>query len=364
MRYADSGGLSPEQRAEREAVRMQAATMFEQGATPVEVARELRVTRKSAYAWRRAWQAGGTAALASTGPGGLACRLDDRQRARLEAALRAGPAVHGWDDQRWTLARVATVIERMFGVSYSLPGVSVLVHRMGWSVRRPVHRLVHRLVHRPVERDEEAIRRWREEVWPQITAKAAALGAWICFEDEAGQSTRPAKARTWARRGQTPVIPVSGKGAGKVSIAGMVCAKPGQDTRLAYLMRRHTHRVGERRSLSEEDYAALLRAADEELNAPMILVWDNLNTHVSTAMRAFLDADADWLSVYRLPTYAPEINPAEGVWANRKGRLRSLAAAGLGHLGRAVEAGMQRMQGRPELLDGFIAETGLVLASP
>jgi hypothetical protein len=55
---------------------------------------------------------------------------------------------------------------------------------------------------------------------------AAQRGAWICFEDEAGQMLRPPKARTWGRRGHTPVIPVSGKGSGRISIAGLVCVKP------------------------------------------------------------------------------------------------------------------------------------------
>ena len=59
------------------------------------------------------------------------------------------------------------------------------------------------------------------------TRLAAATGAWICFEDEAGQNLRPPKARTWARRGHTPVVTVCGKGSGRVSVAGLVCLKPG-----------------------------------------------------------------------------------------------------------------------------------------
>ncbi|GAA3261718.1 hypothetical protein GCM10010532_113710 [Dactylosporangium siamense] len=55
---------------------------------------------------------------------------------------------------------------------------------------------------------------------------AAAQRAWICFEDEAGQTLRPPKARTWARRRQTPVVTVTGKGSGRVSIAGLLCLKP------------------------------------------------------------------------------------------------------------------------------------------
>src|SRR5437660_4487024 len=124
MRYPDGGGLSAAQRARREVVRLQAAAMFDQGVSPVQVARELRVSTKSAYQWRRRWRAGGDAALASKGPGGAICRLNDRQLDRLCTELRRGPAVHGWVDQRWTLAGIALLIGRLSHVRYTLRGTS------------------------------------------------------------------------------------------------------------------------------------------------------------------------------------------------------------------------------------------------
>ncbi|MBQ0896698.1 winged helix-turn-helix domain-containing protein [Micromonospora sp. U56] len=51
--------------------------------------------------------------------------------------LDDGPVTQGWDDARWTLARVADVIERRFEVTYSLRGVSHLLHRMGYSLQVP-----------------------------------------------------------------------------------------------------------------------------------------------------------------------------------------------------------------------------------
>lgn len=57
---------------------------------------------------------------------------------------------------------------------------------------------------------------------------AAERGAWICFADESGQSLRSPKGRTWASIGQTPIARVTGKGSGRVSVAGLVCIKPGQ----------------------------------------------------------------------------------------------------------------------------------------
>jgi putative transposase len=80
---------------------------------------------------------------------------------------------------------------------------------------------------------------------------AAQRSAWICFEDEAGQTLRPPKARTWGRRGHTPQISVSGKGSGRVSIAGLVCLKSGERSRLIYRILIHRGRKGERRSALE-----------------------------------------------------------------------------------------------------------------
>jgi len=68
MRHPDGGGLSAQGRARREKLRLQAAQMFRQGMKPVQVARCLRVSTKSAYQWQRRWRAGGQAALASKGP--------------------------------------------------------------------------------------------------------------------------------------------------------------------------------------------------------------------------------------------------------------------------------------------------------
>ena len=158
MRYADGGGLTAEGRARREKVRLQAAEMFAQDADPVQIARSLRVSTKSVYQWRRAWRAGGQEALASRGPGGSACRLGESQVEELRAALEAGPAAHGWaQDQRWTLARATSLAARLFGVSYTLRGMSFLLHRIGYSPQVPVHRAV--------ERDEAAIAGWRAVTW-------------------------------------------------------------------------------------------------------------------------------------------------------------------------------------------------------
>jgi transposase len=164
MRYADGGGLTAAERARRERVRLEAAELIEAGATDREVATRFRVSRMSANRWRRALAAGGKQALATKGAGGAKCRLSPVQLAELEAALDAGPAAWGWDeDQCWTLARISDLVRRRFRVDYTLAGMDVLLHRIGWSVQVPARRAA--------ERDEDKVARWREETWPVMKGR-------------------------------------------------------------------------------------------------------------------------------------------------------------------------------------------------
>ena len=189
---------------------------------------------------------------------------------------------------------------------------------------------------------------------------AAERGAWICFQDEAGHTLRPPKACTWARRGRTPVVEVSGKGSGRISVAGLVCVKPGHRPRLLYRIKVHRPRKGQRRSFAETDYAALLDAAHQDLKASTVLIWDNLNVHISAAMRELITT-RDWLHVIRLPAYAPDLNPTEGVWSHVKRSLGNLAVTGVDHLAAIVRNRLKRIQYRPDLLTSFLAHTGLAL---
>ncbi len=193
------------------------------------------------------------------------------------------------------------------------------------------------------------------------TRLAAATGAYVCFEDEAGQNLRPPKARTWAPRGRTPVVRVSGKGSGRVSVAGLLCLKPGARDHLFYRLRVHRGRKGERRSMSEADYASLITAAHQHLQAPVILIWDRLNTHISAVMRAFISSHPDWLTEVRLPAYAPELNPAEGAWSNMKNGLGNLAVRDVDQLAAIMKNRLKRIQYRPALIEAFLAQTGLTL---
>ncbi|MFD3701499.1 winged helix-turn-helix domain-containing protein [Streptomyces sp. NPDC058646] len=161
MRYAQGGGLTDVERAARERIRLQAVERFVGGEKNREIAAALRVSERSVERWRRQWREGGQAGVHSKGSPGRP-RLSERQMFRLERELERGPLVHGWGDQRWTLARVKTLIGRLFHVTYTVEGTWRLLKRHGWSWQQPARRAI--------ERDDEAVELWKKEVWPRVKA--------------------------------------------------------------------------------------------------------------------------------------------------------------------------------------------------
>ncbi len=117
----------------------------------------------------------------------------------------------------------------------------------------------------------------------------------------------------------------------RVSLAAVLCIKPGQRPRLIY----RVHHARGRRG-------------------------DSRKGIVSDAMTGLVAA-RDWLTVYRLPPYAHELNPVEPVWSHLKRSLANLAKHNLAQLTALIKTRLKRMQYRPGLLDGFLASTGLDL---
>jgi hypothetical protein len=174
---------------------------------------------------------------------------------------------------------------------------------------------------------------------------------------------RPPKGRTWGRRGRTPVVRVTASNSPRLSLAALLCVKPGQRPRLIYRARtgrKHGTGAGGRKGFTETDYARLLDAAHQQLGGPLVVVWDNLSTHVSAAM-AELIAARDWLTVCQLPPYAHELNPVEPVWSHLKRSLANLVKHNIAQLTALVKTRLKQMQYRPGLLGGFLASTGLDL---
>ena len=147
--------------------RMRAADLFRRGVIPAEIARQLGVTHQVVSEWRKAWRAGGRAALRGAGRAGRRRKLSTTELAKVARALAKGAEANGYVTDLWTLPRVAEVIERVTGVAYHPGHVWYIVRdRLGWTWQRPARQAV--------ERDDEAIERWVQQRWPQLKKEPGA----------------------------------------------------------------------------------------------------------------------------------------------------------------------------------------------
>ncbi|MDQ1051360.1 transposase [Streptomyces sp. V4I2] len=90
-------------------------------------------------------------------------------------------------------------------------------------------------------------------------------------------------------------------------------------------------------------------------------IWDNLNVHRCSRLREYA-AEHDWLTIVQLPSYAPDLNPVEGIWSLlRRSTTANVVFRDRDHLVQAVRGGLRRIQQRTDLIEGCLAETGLLL---
>jgi transposase len=78
-------------------------------------------------------------------------------------------------------------------------------------------------------------------------------------------------------------------------------------------------------------------------------------------MQALIEARSGWLTEVRLPSYTPELNAVEGAWSNMKNGMGNLAAADMDQLAAIIRNRLKRIQYRPAIIEGFLAQTGLIL---
>jgi putative transposase len=185
-------------------------------------------------------------------------------------------------------------------------------------------------------------------------------GAWLCFEDEAGAWVNPPVRRTWGLLGQTPVIKVSGKTTGKISMVAWTCYRDGEDPRMIFAIKPEG-------GYTKEDFPRLLALLHRRLGGPVVVIWDNYSSHVSKHVKEYT-AGQEWLTIIQMPAYAPDLNPVEWVWSHAKTKIANRAFRSIDELTQAARAALRHIQHHPELLSGFLTGTRLdltgIAASP
>ena len=183
---------------------------------------------------------------------------------------------------------------------------------------------------------------------------AAQRRAWIFFEDESGFTQQPSVRRTWAPRGQTPILKARGNHWSKTSVATALGYRwDGRRARMVSRTRPDSHNTDSLIDFLKD----LKRFVDGQR---VILVWDHLPAHRSRRMKDFLRQQSDWLQVEWLPGYAPDLNPTEGVWNNIKSReMANFCPQEMAEAVISFRRGLQRVSHTRHLPFSFLEHAGL-----
>ena len=312
------------------------------GESRTTVAKVLGVHYKTVARWVRA----------ARRPGGLDAKpqpaptpgLTDADLRKLERLLAKGAKAHGWHNQLWTAARVACLIERTFRIHYHPEHVrKILKRRLGWTSQKPRRKAR--------ERNDKEVARWIGDEFPRIVREAWRRSAYLVFLDESGFHLTPTVRRTLAPRGKTPVLDAWDR-RDRWSAISCVTLSPvaGRPGLYFDLLDHNVH---------GEDVVAFLKELHRRLG-PLTVVWDRNQIHSkSKAVKAWL-ASHHQVVAEDFPGYAPDLNPDEGVWGWTKyGRLANLAAEDQDELWDWVVDELVEVRFRPDLLRGFVRQTGL-----
>lgn len=181
----------------------------------------------------------------------------------------------------------------------------------------------------------------------------------ILMADEVGIMMSPSVKKTWAPRAQTPVVPYRNRRQKKVSVLGAVAVHAAtQQLQLLCDFHPDSYVRGEQAA------AFLHRVLAEYPKVPIDLVWDNLQAHKSPIVKEVL-AHNPRLRLHYLPAYAPDLNPAEGVWCLVKyHRMANHTISDLQTLHAQAQRHLQNIGNDPDLLRSCFKGAGLALSIP
>jgi transposase len=243
----------------------------------------------------------------------------------------------------WTRDAVRLLLERRFGLRVSRWTVGRYLKHWGLTPQKPLRRAY--------EQNPQAVKAWLEHDYPAIRRQAETENAEIHWGDQMGLRSDHQAGRSYGRRGQTPVIPGTGKRFGCNVFSSIT-----NRGKLAFMVFR--------RRFTTPVMLAFLRRLIRHSPRKVFLIVDSHPVHRSSGVQRWLAQHADRIRLFFLPTYSPELNPDEylnnDVKANAVGRERPRDPP---HMLRQVRTYLHSTQRRPDLVQSSFQHPKVVYAA-
>jgi len=291
----------------QEDLRRKVIEAIRDGKKQVVAAKLFGVTRQAIGKWVKKYREGGVRSLRARKRG----RPARSSLLPWQAAQIAKAVIDHYPEQLrlpfylWTREAVAELIHRRFGMQLSVWTVGRYLGRWGFTPQKPLRQAF--------EQDREQVHRWIEEKYPGIRRLAKQLKAEIYWGDEMGMRSDHACGCSYGRRGETPVIPGTGKRFG----CNMISAITNRG-RLYFMVFKERFRA--------DVFVEFLRRLVRQVGRYLFLIIDQHPVHISGKVKKWLKKHEQHLRVVYLPGYSPELNPDEhlnqDVKSNAVGRRR------------------------------------------
>jgi transposase len=331
-------GFSPDDW--REWRRLRALQLKQQGWYQRDIAEALGASEETVSRWLARAHAGGPEALLAHNAPGHPSKLTPAQRRLIPEFLWHGPEAYGFRSDVWTCARVAKVIKEEFGVAYHKNHVARLLKQLHWTPQVPIRRAL--------QRDEEAIERWRDEVWPELRRRARREHRVLVFVDESGFYLLPGVVKTYAPEGQTPILRAKLTRDHLSVMGGMT-----PQGKIYTLVRQE--------SLNGLHSIEFLVHLGRVAGTRLLVIWDGSPIHRRVEVQEFASETRGGVWLESLPGYAPDLNPwDEGGWQHLKHvEMRNLVCRDLEELHQEFHLAVGRIRQKPHLVQSFFAQAGL-----
>jgi transposase len=190
----------------------------------------------------------------------------------------------------WTRENVGELIERKYGIRRSARQIGRYLKEWGFTAQKPVYKAY--------EQNSQAVEKWLRETYPAIQAQAKKSGAMIYWGDETGIRSHDQRGRTFAPKGQTPVVHKTAK---RFAIH-MISAVNNRGK--LYFMTYHG-------AINSLKFLRFLKRLVRSAKGPVFLIVDNLAVHKTPPVEKWVEENSARIQLFYLPAYSPELNPDE-----------------------------------------------------
>lgn len=318
--------------------RFRAIELYKKGKKVNDIADFFGVHRCAVSHWITAYRRYGKNALKSKKAKGAEYKLSKKELKEILSMLNDDATIYDFETPLWTCKRVQQIIIKKFNKKIHTTNIMRLFKKLKLSPQKPERFAF--------QKDRKAVRRWLKEEWPKIEEHRRKWQAMLYFQDESGVSLTPVLGRTWAKKGKTPKVMVTGN-------RGGLCVTSAISPAGKLIFRIEKEKVN-----ADKHIEFLKQIMKQHPYRKIIIIEDSSPVHKAKKVDKFVEQNKAKLVIYRLPSYSPELNPDEHVWEYLKAyELKAHRARDTKELKKLVKRKMQSIQRKKGLVASFFIGT-------